>query len=519
MTTEQSKTISASWFVFILAAANTCLYHYPLATYAVDNLDYASINGMRTLLTLFVIVFVVTAVLFFAISLLSSTVLKIIAAIAALCSSIAFYFISTYHVILDKSMMGNILNTQSSESLEFLHPKMLVFVLLLGIVPAWLILRTRVQKVRRLRSLLLMGATLGIGLIIIYLNASTSLWFDKHSKKLGGMILPWSYTINSIRVQLERSKEYVEVTLLPAATSNTSDKTVVVFIIGETARAKNFSLYGYERNTNPLIAASDATALPNVTACSTYTTASIHCMLSHTGATKGSFEPLPSYLQRNNVEVVWRTNNWGEPPLVVEEYTKGSELRPSCTENNCDYEEVLLTGLVERIQASKRDKVLVVLHTKGSHGPSYHTRYPEEFAVFKPVCKSVELDKCTQDELTNAYDNTIIYTDYFLDQTIKKLEQLADRPTAMIYVSDHGESLGEYGLYLHGTPNAIAPAVQLEIPFIVWMSEGFKQLHDIDSSVFTQPEYSHSNVFHSVMGALGVNASVYDETLNIFNKQ
>ena len=512
-----SAGVDNIWFLVLLTVANTLLYHLPLATYTLANLDYSSVQGARTLLTLVVIILVVTTVLLCTVSIISTKLLKALAAIIAIANAAALYFISTYQILLDKTMMGNIFNTRSSESFEFLHPKLFIYVLFLGVVPAWFILKARVKKVRRIRTLLYMVTSLILGLLIIYLNASTALWFDKHAKKIGGMIIPSAYIINSARFQYDHSKKNAQLTLLPAATTNTEQKTIVVLVIGETARAANFSLYGYDRPTNPKISKSNAIVLPNAIACSTYTTASIHCMLSHDGTTSGSFESLPSYLQRNDVDVVWRTNNWGEPPLTIAEYVKGGDLRDACTSANCDHDEVLLTGLVERIESSTSDKMLVVLHTKGSHGPSYHTRYPKEFEVFKPTCKSVELDKCSQQELINAYDNTIVYTDHLLDQTINRLQELTELPTLMLYVSDHGESLGEDGMYLHGLPNALAPAVQLEIPFIIWMSEGFKKLNAIEVNQFTNAKYSHKNVFHSILGAFGIRSSVYDPALDIFN--
>jgi len=514
----ESRLISTSWFVFVLAAANTFIYHLPLAAYSLDNIDAISLNGLRTLFTLLVIVYAVSVILFFSFTLISTHLLKLIAAIAAVGNALALYFITTYQVILDKSMMGNILNTQTSESAEFLHPKLLIYIIVLGIIPSWIIVRTRVESVRRVPALIYMTAMLGITLATIYVNASTTLWFDKHSRRLGGMIVPWSYTINSARLLNDRFQENVEITLLPAITLIADQKSVVVLVIGETARANNFSLYGYDRQTNPLISATDAIALPNAKACSTYTTASVHCMLAHDGAPRGSTESLPSYLQRHNIDVVWRTNNWGEPPLVVEDYVNAAQLQENCNGPHCDYDEVLLTELVERIESSDKDNVFVVLHTKGSHGPSYYTRYPGNFERFKPVCKSVELQKCTAAELANAYDNTIVYTDFFLDRTIEQLKKIQNRPALMLYVSDHGESLGEYGLYLHGTPNAIAPAVQLEIPFIIWMSESFKQVNKVDSVQFKNGPYSHANVFHSIMGAFGLRSSVYNEKLDIFNR-
>ena len=159
--------------------------------------------------------------------------------------------------------------------------------------------------------------------------------------------------------------------------------------------------------------------------------------------------------------------------MKVQSYERAPALRQGCTGEGCNHDEVLLNGLSDRIRSSEAQNVFVVLHQRGSHGPSYHAEYPKRFELFKPVCESVELDRCSDEELTNAYDDTILYTDYVLGEVIHVLENLVNTSAVMMYISDHGESLGEYGLYLHGTPFSIAPDAQKQIPFIVWMSSAF----------------------------------------------
>jgi lipid A ethanolaminephosphotransferase len=229
---------------------------------------------------------------------------------------------------------------------------------------------------------------------------------------------------------------------------------------------------------------------------------------------------LPSYLQRFGVDVIWRTRNWGEPPIVVQTYEKASDLSANCSGAPCDYDEVLLSGLEQRIRTSSSKRVFVVLHQSGSHGPAYYTKYPSEFEYFKPVCKSVELSKCTQQELVNAYDNTIRYEDDFLFRAIGVLEKFQDTSTLLIYVSDHGESLGEYGMYLHGIPYSIAPDVQKEVPFIVWMSDPFIRQKAVQvSRLESQSAHSQHDVFHTVMGAFSMRSAAYDGEYDIFSEK
>ena len=224
------------------------------------------------------------------------------------------------------------------------------------------------------------------------------------------------------------------------------------------------------------------------------------------------YELLPNYLYRNGVEVIWRTTNWGEPPIHIKNYETQKELVANCQGDRCEYDEVLLNGLKEGILASDKSKIFVVLHTSTSHGPQYSQKYPPDFELFKPVCNSVELGECSHQELINAYDNTIVYTDYFLSQVIENLKALTHYHSAMLYVSDHGESLGENNLYMHGVPLSIAPKEQYEIPFIVWMSDGSKELKPNE-------ELSQHHVFHSVLNFLGIKSPIYDESMNIFQEK
>lgn len=514
-------TLGSTTFILVFAALNGVLYHLPLFSFAIRDLAPLSLPGILTLLTLFVLVLLLTVLALFLCALLSPRLLKPLAMFFAFGNAIALYFIQTYQVILDKAMMGNVFNTNTVEAGSYLHPSLLLHLLLFGVLPMWLISRVTIAPVSRWRSLAALALSLLVGIGWLYANAASWLWIDKHGRQLGGMILPWSYAINAVRYQSERAMQSRELTLLPPAHAVATHprKTVVVLVIGESARAANFSLYGYARETNPELRAAGAVALPHARACSTYTTASLQCMLAQVD-TSGSLihneEALPSYLQRHGVDTVWRTRNWGEPPLKVASYQRDNELVRDCTGEHCAYDEVLLTGLAQRIAASASNRVFVVLHQAGSHGPDYYNHYPAEGEKFSPVCRSVQLQDCTPDTVANAYDNTILYTDHFLGETIRLLRGLPAADTLLVYVSDHGESLGEYGLYLHGTPYALAPDVQKDIPYIVWMSDTFRQHKALDATALTRAHHAHETVFHSVMGAFDLTSDIYQPRLNLF---
>ena len=508
----------------VITLVDVLLYHMPLYSFAIENLSGLSFNTIYTLATLSVVIFVVTVFILSPLLLISQRLLKPIGIVIFISNSIALYFIETYQAVLDRTMMGNVLNTNVSEASSFLSFKLVLYVIVLGLLPSWLLLKKRVQHTTRLRLSTFAIVTVFAGMVWIYVSASTWLWIDKNAKRLGGMIMPWSYVVNTVRQQaliMASSREQIP---LPPATFAADDKRVVILVIGESARKQNFSLYGYDRPTNPLLAAAGAVALSNTVSCTTYTTASLRCMLSYnhnSSLFSDQYEPLPSYLQRIGADVIWRTRNWGEPPLKIQSYARDKELIKKCKgETDCQGDGILLTGLEERIRSSKSQKIFVILHTKGSHGPDYYKRYPSRFEKFKPVCKSVELSKCTDEELLNAYDNTILYTDYFISRAIGILKDLGNIPTMLMYMSDHGESLGEHGLYLHGTPYTIAPDAQKEIPFIVWMSPAFEDREGITAAQLAkQHGHSQANVFHSILGAFDVRSDVYDKTLDIFSSK
>lgn len=513
-------TLGGTAFILAFAAINAILYQLPLYRFAFSELDPTSLPGILAVLTLFVMVMLLTLLALFLFALVSQRLLKPLAMFFAFGNAIALYFIQTYQVVLDKHMMGNVFNTNTAEAGSYLHPAFFLHLVLFGVLPIWLLSRITLKLTSRLRIVTALSLSLLLGIGWIYANAQSWFWIDKHARKLGGMIMPWSYVINSARYQTEKMMQSRTLEKLPPAHFVAQGKTVVVLVIGESARAASFSLYGHARQTNPLLSEAGAIALRDAHSCSTYTTASIQCMLAHVDSSSTlihNYEALPSYLQSNGVDVIWISNNWGEPPLKVGTYLKAAEVRGDCKDWGCQLDEGMLTGLAERIAKMPNDKVFVVLHQSGSHGPDYFNHYPQDAEKFSPACRSVQVQDCSADELNNAYDNTILFTDRFLSKTIALLRSLPNTSTLMLYASDHGESLGEHGLYLHGTPYSLAPDVQKDIPYIVWMSPSFKQHKTLAADVaLSHAQHAHETIFHSVMGAFDMRSDIYKPQLDIF---
>lgn len=502
------NSLKITHFALLMSFLNFLFFHFPFFSFVFNNVDYKSLNGIVLIISVVVLMLVLNALVFYLICFLSRFVGKFLLILFFVINAVAVYFVNTYGVIIDKTMIGNILNTNYSESSSFFSIKLVIYIILFGVLPAIYITKVKIISVPWKKFAITSSLTLLFCLVLVLANASNWLWIDKNSKTLGALAMPWSYSVNTALFYKDKSKSNEKEILLPNATINDNQKSVVILVIGESARRENFSLYGYKKNTNPLLSKTPNVFHFDATSCATYTTAGVKCILEHTNTDK-LYEILPNYLYRNNVDVIWRTTNWGEPPVHIKDYQNKEALMQNCKGDECNYDEVLLTGLKDQILASKKNKILIVLHTSTSHGPTYSKKYPAQFETFKPVCNSVELGNCSQTELINAYDNTIVYTDYILSKVIEDLKQLKEFKSTMMFVSDHGESLGEKNLYMHGVPISIAPKEQYEIPFIVWVSDGSKQ-------VKPNKMLSQNHVFHSVLNFLNIQSPIYNEEMNIF---
>lgn len=502
--------IKLSYFALLISFINLILYHLPFYEFVCNNINLKSLSGILLLVSLTVLAIFLNAFVFYIGLFLLRAIGKWILILFFNMNAIALYFINTYSVIIDRSMIGNVLNTNFEESSSFFSFTLILYLIFLGIIPSILLFKVRYVRPTIKKFLVHTSLTLVFLLSLAYANATNWLWIDKNSKTLGAIVMPWSYVVNTCRFYHKKYKENEKQILLPDATIKNDEKSIAVIVIGESARSQNFSLYGYEKNTNPLLSKIENVRHFQAESCATYTTAGVKCILEHENTSK-LYEILPNYLYRNNVEVIWRTTNWGEPKVNIKNFLSRTELRKQCKGTECEYDGVLLNNLKEQILASDKNKILIVLHTSTSHGPTYYKKYPERFSTFTPECKNVELALCTQEELINSYDNTIVYTDYLLASLIEELKQLKEYKSSMMFVSDHGESLGENNLYMHGLPKSIAPEEQFDIPFIVWTSENSVGIKD--KKVLEQ-----HHVFHSVLDFLDIDSPVYDEDMSIFKE-
>jgi len=520
------RGIPLFWFVLAVGLTNLVLFQKPLLAYAIPNFNLPGFQGWVQMLSMQVVQLWLYGFIMFLLALISVRLMKVVAAILFIANAMALYFMLSYTVELDRSMIANIFNTTPNESFAFISMGMVLYVVFLGLLPAAAIMLAKVRKPKWYWRALFPIATLLTLAGFLFATSTTWLWYDKHAPRMGSKVLPWSYVVN-----LGRHFNYLALANrtqidLPAATFTPAipaRKQIVVLVIGESARSDNFSLYGYARNTNPFTAALGIVALPQGISCATNTIAATACLLTHEGheaSSRTTFEPLPNYLTQQGIETFYRTNNNGVPPITVDHFAHAADIKAEC-DTACPEakdDAILNWNLHALLQDSDSDRIFVALHPWGSHGPSYWDNYPPEFAHFQPECKTVEVANCTEEELINAYDNTIRYMDYLLADLITQLKAIDNADTAMIYVSDHGQSLGENGVYLHGLPNAIAPEVQRHVPFLVWMSDSFKASRGLtNEDIMPEETFPHDFPFHSIMGAFGMTSDIYKPEYDIFH--
>ena len=498
----------ASLTVYSLALTIYTLvaFHAPFFSHAVK-LTEGGFNGAVIIGTAVLLLACLDCLLYYLLASLGRIVGKCLIAFTLVGDAIMLYFVNNYDVLVTDEMMGNVLNTQYSEASGFFSFSFILYILFLGVLPCIYVFRRKLEYGSWKRLLANVGVTVGVLLAAVFGNMKNWPWIDKNSTELGSLIMPWSYTVNTFRYYAaQRQKNQKEIPL-PDPTAVSDSRDICVLFIGESARGDRFSLLGYDRETNRYTAADSVKAYRG-TSSATYTMAGVKAILEPMD-TPELHEILPNYLQRAGVDVWWRTNNWGEPPVHTEKYYTFAQLKERYPGADARYDGLLLEGLREDIASSDSTKVFVVIHAYTNHGPSYNTNYPEEFTVFTPVCSTVEMSKTSPEELNNAYDNSIVYTDYLMHQVIEVLRSFPDRRSMMLFVSDHGESLGENNLYMHGVPYFMAPKEQLDIPMVVWTSDDSLQYKDI-------PVIGQHYVFHSILHFMGVESPAFNEEMCIF---
>lgn len=466
-------------------------------------------------------------------------VLKPVLTLIFMISAGVAYFMSQYGVLIDTGMLRNFAQTNATEVRDLLSIKLFVYIVFLGVLPTWLLWKAPINYRRWHRELLskvlvvtASGAVIA-GVALVNYQGLSSLFRNHHELRL--MVVPSNYigaSFDFLREQVVSARQpFVKIgedAVRNPAWQTHGRKSLTVLVVGESARAENFGVLGYDRDTTPqLEKEAGLIAFTDVHSCGTETAVSVPCMFSNMGrkdynaSTAKNEEGLLDVLKRAGLEVIWRDNQSGckgTCDRVTVDDVSNLKDPTLCANSECR-DEILLQGLQHFIDTLDKDTVLV-LHQMGSHGPEYFKRYPKEYEHFTPVCESNALNNCSRESIVNGYDNTLVYTDHVLSTLIDLLRNNQDKvDTAMLYLSDHGESLGEYNLFLHGTPYMLAPDQQKHIAMLAWFSDSYQKSFSVDThclQLSREKPLSQDNLFHSMLGLLEVNSHVYNRDLDMF---
>lgn len=520
--------------LYFAIASNRTFFHAVAATGALQG-----VRGAVTAISLFAAIAALHGLL---LGLLCNRwTAKPLLTVLLLVNAAAAYFMSAYTVYLDADMLRNILHTDGKESHELVSLAALPSLLAYGVLPSVLLWRLRLKpralpRAAIVRAGFMLAAALIAAAALMASFQSTAALMRNH-RELRYLITPGNYLVSLVQVAHDatrdrhRPREPVGTQARVVGRPAGAKPRLLVLVVGETVRAQNWGLNGYARQTTPQLATlvrdpAGPINFRDVTACGSSTEISLPCMFSPYGRAHYDkdrirySESLLHVLEHAGIRTLWRDNQTGCKGvcegLAFESFEYG-RVPGDCARDGC-LDAAMLHALTDRIAVQPGDQV-VVLHQLGNHGPAYYARYPARLRRFIPTCDTSDLSLCSRAAIVNAYDNAVLYTDDFLARTIHLLADQRERDTALIYLSDHGESLGEDGLYLHGVPYAIAPETQTRVPMLIWLSPQFAATRGVDRDCLRRHSIeavSQDNLFHSVLGLMQVRTPEYTAALDLF---
>jgi lipid A ethanolaminephosphotransferase len=457
--------------------------------------------------------------------------LKPVLIVVLIVSSLVAYFSQTYHVIIDHTMIRNVIQTDVAEASDLFTFQLLAYLFFLGVLPSLWVWATpirpqplRTQLLSQLKSITL-SILLIVALLLTFGRFYTS--FFREHKPLRYHTNP-TYWIYSSGYYIHDRFFKPLYTLQPVGRDAGIDphrrRTIVFFVVGEAARADHFSLNGYKRDTTPKLAREDLVNYPLMYSCGTSTAHSVPCMFSPLTRAQFDYEKarytenaLDVLKHTGRVAILWRDNNSDSKGVAARVSYQNYRTSPPNTVCDDECRDIgMLEGLDRYIADHNDSHVMIVLHQMGNHGPAYYKRYPSDFEIFTPVCRSNRLETCSRESIVNAYDNALRYTDTFLASLITLAKRYEDADVAVFYVADHGESLGENGIYLHGLPYFIAPDAQKHVGAFLWLNDNFKR--DVNMTrvrANATQKVSHDRLFHTILGLFGVKTKAYDSKLDL----
>lgn len=525
------KKINIHLLVLLVALLYAVVFNYPVVhkIYELSGHDFSLYLASYLLLfTAFTIIFCLFSWPY---------LFKIVTVPLIISSSLAFYASVKYNVLFDSSMMENIFETNTGEAFSYINTGVILYLIGLGCVPAFLLFKVKVDYgTSFVKTLLSKFALMTVSALVIaiigFFYYKDYVSIGRNNSYLNKMINP-AHAFNTVKyinnTYLTEPIEYLKLgedaRLKP---SKNNKPTLMIFVLGETARSQNIGYNGYHRNTNPYTENLGLISFQHVSSCGTATAVSLPCLFSNMGRSEYkknravNQDDVLDILVHAGIKVNWVDNDGGDKKVAQNLKPKqiGKDKRHHFCEGDSCYDEALLDELPALINTDKQRNKLITIHLIGSHGPTYYQRYPSEHKLFTPACERSDIENCTQQEIVNVYDNTIAYTDFVIAKTIKLLKkQQENYNVALIYLSDHGESLGENGLYLHGTPYAIAPEQQTKVPWYLWASDEYFDAKGIDKAclenIALNDSLSHDNLFHTLLGFYGVDTKERKAELDI----
>lgn len=463
--------------------------------------------------------------------------LKPVSILIVMVSSIVSYSMFSYGVVFDYSMIQNVFETNYGEANAYLNLALIFWVIGMGIVPSLLIARAKIRYKRWPNELFhktvsFVGALGSIGVIASLYYADYSA-FGRNNAYLSKMIIPSEYLAATYkyvdRNLLHAPPAFEQIGLDASIPERQTDKPeLLVLVLGETARSQNYQANGYPRETNMYTQDQGLISFQSVGSCGTATAVSVPCMFSR--MSQGGFDDRQVRYQDSVIDVMshagvsirWLENDGGCKGVCnrVETWTYSSDTdSPWCGNEFCD-DLILLDEFDKAVSDVQGGDAVIVLHVNGSHGPTYFERYGEQFRHFMPDCQRSDIQNCTDEEIVNSYDNTILHTDYLISELINKAQALEPAwNTSLVYISDHGESLGENGIYLHGMPYSLAPEEQHSVPWMFWLSQGMQQADALDLACISELAqaggYTHDNLFDTLLGLMDIKTQFYNEKLDV----
>jgi lipid A ethanolaminephosphotransferase len=518
-----SPRIGIHRLILLLAVIFTLLFNHSFFS-NLYSLYGASLHGLAFIASLGLLLFALQVLLLCVLCFRFTT--KVVLTILLIGGASASYYMGRFNIVVDSTMLTNVLQTDAREVKDLLSFALLADLVILGLLPCWWLWRTSITYCRwtlELRNrLLLMVGSLALALASALPFTADYASFLREQKLLRYYANPVTFVYSSVRLAHDMLAVQYHGPRIPTGINAHKDaadtrRNLVILVVGEAARADHFSLNGYSRDTNPLLAKEDVIFFTQVTSCGTDTAYSVPCMFSLSDRKDFSLEQaahtenLLDVLQHAGVAVLWRDNN--SDSKGVAQAVEFQDFRNPTLNTRCEVEcrDVgMLDGLDQWMATHPNGDYTIVLHQMGNHGPAYYKRYPPEFRQFQPECTSNQLETCARQEIINSYDNALLYTDFFLSQVIAFLKQHDDNfDTALLYVSDHGESLGENGIYLHGLPFMLAPATQTHVGALMWLGANYP----VDRNLLRQRAMaagSHDDYFHTVLGLLNIQTPEYD---------